>query len=125
MRAYWVWLFLISGRPPMVTDAECVRGGGKVFTYQAYGRNEELHTFSVCRRGDKDGKACRGDADCGDGRCYCTGPLDRPNPFDDPKLRALDGKPAAGRCEYGPINAGQWRCLVKGGKATLHGIIVD
>lgn len=71
--------------------------------------------------------ACRGDADCnGFGAwCLCTGELARPNPDDDPALRARDGSAATGVCSQGALSRGVWYCLVEDGSAHLSGVIVD
>lgn len=119
--------------PTLITDAECLAKGGQIWTEQTWAhldrRRDPDHTpapFRVCHvPSPKNGAACTGEADCAGGRCWCTGPLDRPDPQRDPALAALDGSPATGRCDDEPIPSGEWRCLVVDGKAVLHGIIVD
>lgn len=72
------------------------------------------------------GSACRDAADCGSGRCFCTGELDGPDVLRrHPEFEARDGTPAVGRCSDLIIEPGAWFCLVEGGRARLRGIIVD
>jgi hypothetical protein len=117
----------------MITDEECVARGGKIVTEQTYAHlsrrrdpDRPVHPFRVCRiPSPKNNATCRGESDCAGGRCYCTGALARPNPGDDPKLRALDGTPGTGQCSDEPVESGSWFCLVEGGKIQLSGIIID
>jgi hypothetical protein len=74
------------------------------------------------RRASTRGRPCRGDADGGGGKCFCTGALAHANPSDDPSLRAL-GAAATGSCSLEPVPHGAWYCLVEAGKAVHDGII--
>jgi hypothetical protein len=121
-----------SGGSGMITDEECVKRGGQIVTDETYAhlRRGDPHApvtpFKVCHfPSPKNDASCRGDAECGTGRCFCTGALARPDPMTDPKLRALDGTPATGQCSDQPLPSGSWFCLVHDGKVMLHGIIVD
>jgi len=122
-----------AAEPALITDEECLARGGHVVTEETYAYLDRRHDpdaprqhFRICRvDSPKNGAACSGEADCQGGRCWCTGALSRPNPGDLPELRALDGQPATGVCSDRPIPSGEWRCLVEGGKANIHGIIVD
>lgn len=119
--------------PALITDAECLAKGGEIWTEQTWAHldrrrdpTETPRPFRVCHvPSPRNGAACAGEADCAGGRCWCEGALSRPDPQRDPALLALDGLPTAGRCSDLPIPSGEWRCLVVGGKAVIHGIIVD
>ena len=103
----------------MITDADCLARGGQIVTEQTYahlrrGRapDELVAPFRICRiPSAKNDATCGGDGDCAGGRCYCTGALARPNPQDDPALRALDGT-------AGPAAAPTTRCPTASGSAS-------
>lgn len=116
----------------LITDEECVARGGTVVTEETYRHLDRRDPdgprtpFRVCRiPSPENGKACTGKVDCGQGRCYCTGPLSRPDPQRVPDLLALDGTAGEGRCSDEPVESGAWRCLVVDGKVELQGLIVD
>ena len=117
----------------MITDDECVARGGKIVTEQTYAYlrrarapDEPVTPFRICRiPSPKNGATCRDDVDCAGGRCMCTGALARPDPENDPALRALDHTPATGSCSDEPLPDGSWFCLVVNGTVHLNGIIVD
>lgn len=118
--------------PALISDEECVAKGGQVVTEETYAyldrrhRDEPRTPFRICHYpSPKNGEACRKEADCAGGRCFCTGPLDRPDPQRFPELRALEGQEVTGRCSDSPLPSGEWHCLVSDGKARLQGIIVD
>ena len=120
--------------PAMITDEQCLAKGGQVITEQTYAHLDRRHReddaprqpFRVCHvPSPKNGAACRDDADCEGGRCFCDSPLNRPNPQRFPELAALDGTQGTGRCSDEPVPSGEWWCLVVGGKVVLNGIIVD
>ena len=118
---------------PQISDDECRARGGQIVTEQTYAHlrrarrpDEPVTPFRICRiPSPKNGAACRGDADCAGGRCFCAGALARPDPGDDPALRALDGTAASGRCSDQPLPDGSWFCLVEDGTVHLDGIIID
>jgi hypothetical protein len=119
----------------MITDEQCLARGGQLVAVPKHasprgrpGLDDEGggDAQTICRYpSPKNGAKCRGDGDCAGGFCLCTGALDRPNPQDDPKLKALDGTPATGACSDGRLPKGKWFCVVKDGKVELHGIIID
>ena len=117
----------------MLTDEQCVARGGHIETEQTdadlrgeRSPDEPVTPFRICRiPSPRNGASCRGDADCAGGRCFCTGALSRPDPEDDPALRALDGTATTGRCSDKPLPDGSWFCLVEGGTVHLNGIIID
>ncbi|HEY1555087.1 MAG TPA: hypothetical protein VGF94_09670 [Kofleriaceae bacterium] len=118
---------------PLVTDDECRARGGEIVTQDTYADlrrsrapSEHVAPFRICRFASaKNDRACRSDGDCAGGRCFCTGALGRPDPDNDPALRALDGTTATGQCSDRALPDGSWFCLVEGGKVHLAGIIVD
>ena len=119
--------------PAMLTDEQCRARGGQIVTEETYAhlrhegpRDQPVTPFRICRiPSPKNGASCRADADCAGGRCFCTGALARPDPENDPQLRALDGAAATGQCSDQPLPDGAWFCLVEGGHVHLNGIIVD
>ncbi len=120
-------------RPALITDDDCLARGGAIVTEETYAYlrrarapSEPIAPFRICRiPSPKNGADCRADGDCAGGRCFCTGALARPDPENDPALRALDGTAATGRCSDQPLPDGSWFCLVEGGMVHLAGIIVD
>jgi hypothetical protein len=122
-----------SAQPGLISDEECRARGGEIVTEQTYAHLRRagapggpVTPFRVCRiPSANNDAACRGDADCAGGRCFCTGALARPDPSNDPALRALDGTAATGRCSDRPLPDGAWFCLVEAGTVHLAGIIVD
>ena len=116
----------------LITDEACLAKGGQIVTEKTYANVERrrpdvpVTPFRVCRvPSSANGKSCRGESDCDRGRCFCSGPLGRPDPENDPALVKLDRTPATGICSDGPIPSGSWFCLVEGGLVHLDGIIVD
>lgn len=122
-----------AAAPAMITDDECRARGGTIVTEQTYAHLRRARSpdapvtpFRICRiPSPKNDATCRGDGECAGGRCFCTGALARPNPADDPALRALDRTPATGQCSDRALPDGSWFCLVEDGTVRLDGIIVD
>jgi len=117
----------------LITDEECFARGGSVETEQTYaneGRRDPSITptpYRVCRvPSPENGHECRGEEECGRGRCYCTGELSGPDPRRRaPHIQALDGTPAVGICSDEHLPSGWWFCLVRDGRVMLSGIIID
>jgi hypothetical protein len=118
----------------MITDEACIARGGHIETekddrWAGLGRHPDAprRPYRICRvPSPANGKSCADAADCQGGRCLCTGILSGPLPNDDrPEIQALHGTPHTGVCSDDGFMPGRWHCLVSGGQANLHGIIVD
>ncbi|MBV8758511.1 MAG: hypothetical protein JO257_14595 [Deltaproteobacteria bacterium] len=122
-----------AGTPGMITDDECFARGGSIVTEETYahlrrarGPDEPVTPFRICHiPSPKNGASCRGRADCDGGFCRCAGALGRPDPDNDPALRAFDHTHGTGRCSDEALPDGSWFCLVEGGIIELNGIIID
>lgn len=123
-----------AGTASQITDQECLVHGGRIATEQdeAYLRRrpprpgELARPYRVCRiPAPENGRTCASSGECGLGRCRCEGELARPDPANDPALRALDGTAAAGRCSDTALPSGCWWCLVEDGRVVLHGVVFD
>ena len=116
-----------------ITDEECLARGGSIETEQTYaddGRRDPdvpLVPFRICRiPSPENGRECRGDAECGSGRCFCAGDLAGPDVARRRSdLTDRDGSPAVGVCSDEHLPPGSWFCLVEDGRAVLSGIIID